>query len=106
MIPVNIVIGDRNYRLKISPEDEEVFRKTIKIVNEKISEFKTHFAGKDMQDYISMAVIWLATERNRSTDHIVELQDALDKIDMLERQVERHSQPKTETDTNKATVLP
>ncbi len=62
LIPINIVIGDRTYRVKVSPKDEEVVRKTIKTINDKIVEFKTSFAGKDMQDYISMVLIWYATQ--------------------------------------------
>ncbi|WP_415161738.1 cell division protein ZapA [Parafilimonas sp.] len=63
LIPVNILVGDRNYRVKIKPADEENLRKTIKLVNTKLVEFKTNFAGKDMQDYIAMVLIWLATEQ-------------------------------------------
>jgi cell division protein ZapA len=66
LIPANILIGDRSYRLKVRPEDEEKLRKTVKIINEKIIEFKTNFAGKDMQDYVAMVLIWLATEQNES----------------------------------------
>ena len=62
LIPINIVIGDRTYRVKVQPEDEEVVRKTVKTINDKIIEFKTNFAGKDMQDYISMVLIWYATQ--------------------------------------------
>lgn len=62
LIPLNIVIGDRNYRIKILPGDEEHVRKTLKDINNKILEFKTQFAGKDMQDYISMVLIWYATQ--------------------------------------------
>ena len=56
LIPLNIVIADRTYRIKTQPEDEEVIRKTLKIINDKIIEFKTQFAGKDMQDYIAMEI--------------------------------------------------
>ena len=63
LIPANIVIGDRTYRLKIEPAEEEMIRKTVRLVNEKIVEFKTNFAGKDMQDYVAMVLIWLATEQ-------------------------------------------
>jgi Cell division protein ZapA len=63
LIPISALIGDRTYRIKISPEDEEVVRKTLRTINEKIIEFKTHFAGKDMQDYIAMVMIWYATEQ-------------------------------------------
>ena len=62
LIPANIVIGDRTFRIKILPADEEVVRKTLKIINDKILEFRTQFAGKDMQDYISMVLIWFATQ--------------------------------------------
>lgn len=61
LVPINIVIGDRTYRIKIDLKNEELVRKTVKLVNEKILEFKTAFAGKDMQDYISMVLIWFAT---------------------------------------------
>jgi cell division protein ZapA (FtsZ GTPase activity inhibitor) len=66
LIPANILIGDRNYRLKVKHEDEEKLRKTVKLINEKIIEFKTNFAGKDMQDYVAMVLIWLATEQTES----------------------------------------
>ena len=63
LIPINVVIGDRNYRIRIDPKDEEVVRSTVKIINDKVLEFKTQFAGKDMQDYISMVVLWYATQQ-------------------------------------------
>jgi len=62
LIPVNIVIADRNYRIKISAGDEEHIRKTIRIINDKIVEFKTQFSGQDMQDYVAMVLIWYATQ--------------------------------------------
>lgn len=58
----NIVLGDRTYRVKIEVKNEEHVRKTIKVINDKIVEFKTHFSGKDMQDYIAMVLIWYATQ--------------------------------------------
>ena len=64
LIPINIIIGDRSYRIKIQPKDEEFVRKTVKTINEKIIEFKTLFAGKDMQDYTAMVLVWFATEEH------------------------------------------
>lgn len=63
LIPVNIVVADRNYRLKIESGDEEMVRKTAQTINEKIAEFKTNFAGKDTQDYLAMVLLWFATEQ-------------------------------------------
>lgn len=62
LIPVNIVVGDRTYRLRIKADEEESIRKVMKEVNSKIVEFKTSFAGKDLQDYISMCLIWYASQ--------------------------------------------
>lgn len=64
LIPINILIGDRTYRIKTNAEDEEIIRRTLKTINEKIIEFKTQFAGKDMQDYVAMVLIWYATQNN------------------------------------------
>ena len=62
LIPINVVIGDRTYRIKIDPADEEIVRRTLKTINDKILEYKTQFAGKDMQDYIAMVLLWYATQ--------------------------------------------
>lgn len=70
LIPVNIVIGDRSYRIKVTPVDEEQVRKTVKTINEKIIEFKTNFSGKDMQDYIAMVLVWYATETSGGNNKV------------------------------------
>ena len=63
LITINLVIGDRNYRVKINVADEEKVRKLIKLINDRILEFKYNFAGKDMQDYIAMVLLWFVTEQ-------------------------------------------
>ncbi|PWT72796.1 MAG: cell division protein ZapA [Bacteroidetes bacterium] len=62
LIPINVLIGDRTYRVKIDRGDEESVRKTLKSINDQIIEYKTQFAGKDMQDYIAMVLLWYATQ--------------------------------------------
>ena len=62
LIPINILIADRTYRIRTEAKNEEVVRKTLKVINDKILEFKTQFSGKDMQDYVAMVVIWYATQ--------------------------------------------
>lgn len=89
LIPVNILIGDRTYRLKIEPSDEEKLRKTVKIINDKIIEFKTDFAGKDMQDFVSMVLIWYATEQNTRGTESIRLQETLEKLSALEELVDK-----------------
>lgn len=89
LIPVNILIGDRNYRLKVKPEDEEKLRKTVKIINEKIIEFKTNFAGKDMQDYVAMVLIWLATEQGENGTEGYKNEELKHKVKGLQTLIEQ-----------------
>lgn len=86
LIPINIVIADRTYRIKTSPKDEEAVRKTVKIINDKIFEFKSLYAGKDMQDYIAMVIIWYATQNaagGPSSAELEKLAGSLLKIEEL-----------------------
>lgn len=89
LIPVNIVVGDRNYRVRINSRDEETVRKLTKKINDKILEFKTQFAGKDMQDYVSMVLLWFVTEQHTGSlggssevlsDEIRKLEELIDRI--------------------------
>ncbi len=84
LIPINILIADRTYRIRTLPKDEEVIRKTLKIINDKIIEFKTQFAGKDMQDYIAMVIIWYATQASSEAPAIVQdkLIESLARIEL------------------------
>jgi cell division protein ZapA len=82
-ISINIVIGDRNYRVRIAAEDEESVRKIAKQINDKIIEFKTSFAGKDMQDYISMVLLWFVTEQQQGSFTISGLAEELDGIEKM-----------------------
>lgn len=94
LIPINVVIGDRSYRIRISPDDEQVVRGTVKIINDKIVEFKTQFAGKDMQDYIGMVILWYATQQKTNeekpgiTDEVVERLDQVEVL--LDQALDKH----------------
>jgi Cell division protein ZapA len=90
LMAINVVIGDRTYRIKIEPKDEEVVRRTLKTINDKIIEYKTQFAGRDMQDYIAMVVLWYATQPASETglstpnpgivDALIRMEQQLDKV--------------------------
>lgn len=88
LIAISALIGDRTFRIKIEPQDEEVVRKTLKTINDKILEFKTQFAGKDMQDYISMVLIWYATEQNAAMAAGVEKQNLNEQLASIEKQLD------------------
>jgi len=90
LIAISALIGDRTYRIKIQPEDEEVVRKRIKTINDKIIEFKTQFAGKDMQDYIAMVLIWFSTEQTEAVAADVEKEDFSAQLSSIEKLLDSH----------------
>lgn len=89
LITINVVLADRTYRLKIKPGDEEVVRKTVKLINDKILEFKTQFAGKDVQDYLAMVVLWVATEQAFATANVINHQEISSQLSYLENLVQK-----------------
>ena len=88
LMTINVVIGDRTYRIKIEPADEEVVRKTLKTINDKIIEYKTQFAGRDMQDYIAMVLLWYATQALQGSKGALEA-PALEALGRLEQQLDK-----------------
>jgi cell division protein ZapA len=90
LIAINVVIGDRSYRVKIDPKDEEIVRRTLKIINDQVIEYKTQFSGKDMQDYIAMVILWYATQAAATgqngagpgglADTLLKMEEQLDKL--------------------------
>jgi len=89
LIPVNITIADRTYRVKIVPKDEEAVRKTAHLINQKMVEFKNAYAGKDMQDYISMVLLWFTTEQQQTGQNLYELETIQNQIDGLSGAIEK-----------------
>ncbi len=89
MIPVNILLADRTYRIKTSRSDEEIVRKTVKLINDKIIEFKTNFSGKDMQDYIAMVIIWYATQNANVDNPSVLIEQLTDRLSKIEAQLDK-----------------
>ena len=85
---ISALIGDRTYRIKIEPKDEEMVRRTFKTINEKIVEFKTEFAGKDMQDYIAMVMIWLATEMQSAPSSYLVQEEVKERLEQIERMLD------------------
>jgi cell division protein ZapA len=85
LIPVNINVGDRTYRVRIDSKDEEKVRRINKQINDQIIDFKTRFAGKDMQDYIAMVLLWFVTEQqsNQSGSDNSQISTQLEALEAL-----------------------
>ena len=87
-IPVNVVIGDRTYRIKIKAEDEEMVRKISKKLNVQLNNFKSQYAGKDMQDYIAMALLWFVSENHENSEKM-KTEDVTERLAKIEEDLDK-----------------
>ena len=62
LISITVWLAGRSYRLRVKPEEESAVRNAIKIADEKVSELKTHYAGKDDQDFMAMCLLSYAAD--------------------------------------------
>ena len=53
-LSINIKIDGRNYPLRIDREDEEKYRKAVKIINEIVLQYRQRYANHDSQDFLAM----------------------------------------------------
>jgi len=60
----------------------------VKTINEKIIEFKTQFAGKDMQDYIAMVLMWFSTEQNVTLVNELEKDGLTARLTSIEKMID------------------
>ncbi len=68
-LSIKIKIADREYPMRVKPDDEEKIRKAGKLINEKIKSYKEKFGIDDKQDLLAMVsfdilIDKLETDRN------------------------------------------
>ena len=87
LMPINVWLAGRSYRLRIKPEEESAVRKSVKIADEKISEMRNNYAGKDEQDFMAMCLLSYAADTAIESFNNPLLQSELakmaDKIDKV-----------------------
>lgn len=62
LLSINVWLANRSYRIKIKPEEEEAVRKAIKQADDKISQLRSSYAGKDDQDFMAMCLLSYAAD--------------------------------------------
>jgi cell division protein ZapA len=84
LIPINVIVAGRSYRIRIEPGDESFVRKAVKRASDQIAELRRVYAGKDDQDFIAMCLLmYAADKRNAASDAMLEegVDSLIDKID-------------------------
>ncbi len=54
---ITVKISDREYKLTIKREDEEVVRRAVILIETRIEDYAKRYAFKDKQDLLSMVVL-------------------------------------------------
>lgn len=82
-IAINLILGDRTYRIKIENTDEEKVREKARKLNEQLLQFKKQYAGKDMQDYLAMVLLSYVLEQKTE-----EIDNENDEIGLVFERIE------------------
>jgi Cell division protein ZapA. len=77
-LSIRVNIADRYYPLKIEREDEERIRKAAKLINDKVFQYKTRYADKDIQDFMAMAALQFVIR-------LIEMEEKTDESTLVER---------------------
>lgn len=85
-VNMTVTIADRSYPLKVLKSEEEKISKAAKLVNERVSEYRQNYEGKDKQDYLAMCLLNFAVENlNTETEKQQSYRLLEDKISEIEQ---------------------
>lgn len=62
LITINVWLSGRSYRIRVPKDEEAAVRSRVKQADEKITELRQHYAGRDDQDFIAMCLLMYATD--------------------------------------------
>ncbi len=88
LLSINVWLAGRSYRIRIKPEEEEAVRKSVKVADDKITELRNQYAGKDDQDFLAMCLLTYAADaaiEGNAHNPVFkkELTDIIGKIDAI-----------------------
>lgn len=66
LLNITVNIAGRNYRMKVTPDEEAKVREAATSINQKIAEYRQSYDATDNQDYLAMAALLFTTELKRS----------------------------------------
>lgn len=80
LVPLTIWLSGRSYRILIRPSQQDLVVKAIRSAEEKVMEMRQHYAGKDDQDFIAMALLTYAVNTATEFTFNPVLQEELNDI--------------------------
>jgi cell division protein ZapA len=67
-LSIKLRIGNREYPMRVKPEDEERIRLAGKILNEKMKNYRERFGIEDHQDLLAMVAFDCQVEKMKSEE--------------------------------------
>ena len=67
-LSIKIKIADREYPMRVVPEDEERIRKAGRVINEKIKTYAQQFGIDDKQDLLAMVAFDILVDRSQKEE--------------------------------------
>ena len=62
LLPINVWLAGRSYRIRIKPEEEAAVRNAVRVADAKVLEMRNSYAGKDEQDFVAMCLLSYAAD--------------------------------------------
>jgi cell division protein ZapA len=95
-LSIKIKIADRDYPMRVSPEEEERLRVAGKFLNERLKLFRDQFGITDKQDLLAMVALETAADRLKTvesvsqsdttfSDKLTRLNDTLNALNLDEK---------------------
>ena len=90
-LTITVHIADRPYRLKIKREEEEVIRKAVKEIEQRIREYSEHFAFNDKQDLMAMVLLhYASTAQKLESDLLSGENMVISRLQQMEELISNH----------------
>ena len=90
-LTITVNIADRPYRLKIKREEEEVIRKAVKEIEQRIREYSEHFAFNDKQDLMAMVLLhYASTAQKLESDLLSGENMVISRLQQMEELISNH----------------
>ncbi len=80
LIPIQVIIAGRSYRIRVEPKEEELVRVAVEIADDKIKEFRQVYAGKDDQDFVAMTLITFAIDALKPSQNNQEISAKIEAL--------------------------
>ncbi|MCU0370909.1 MAG: cell division protein ZapA [Bacteroidales bacterium] len=90
-LTITVNIAERPYRLKIKREEEEVIRKAVKEIEQRIREYSEHFAFNDKQDLMAMVLLHYASTAHKLEGDILSAENlVISQLRKMEELITHH----------------